>query len=209
MPPMRFRCKFQSTHPGGVRLEREKLPAHHPLPFQSTHPGGVRQIHFRCREIALFVSIHAPGWGATMHMSACGRSQIGFNPRTRVGCDIAGRDALDLQDVSIHAPGWGATTLALFICCAQNCFNPRTRVGCDYSAISGFCFFLEFQSTHPGGVRPVSFRTPGPRYASFNPRTRVGCDGILSSVYFYNICFNPRTRVGCDGVFVSYLIQNI
>ena len=35
-------------------------------------------------------------------------------------------------------------------------FNPRTRVGCDMD-VRGFLFlFVEFQSTHPRGVRPIA-----------------------------------------------------
>ena len=59
---------------------------------------------------------------------------LGFNPRTRVGCDlnIAGV-LLYTGPVSIHAPAWGATSSGLdSIMIMQDCFNPRTRVGCDH-----------------------------------------------------------------------------
>ena len=77
------------------------------------------------------VSIHAPAWGATAKVSTmpssskfqsthasgerrrgcagCGTWRCGFNPRTRVGCDLVVRALLVLSV----------------------CFNPRTRVGCD------------------------------------------------------------------------------
>ena len=98
----------------------------------------------------LAVSIHAPVWGATRHcqQNICGHC---FNPRTRVGCDIAhplqaietmfqsthpcgvrqlGDNEFVTRWVSIHAPVWGATMVFLLLSLVL-CFNPRTRVGCD------------------------------------------------------------------------------
>ena len=152
-----------------------------------------------------------------------------FNPRTRVGCDAsipaAAGSALMFQSthprgvrlffddkdstfngVSIHAPAWGATLTARAASTSRTCFNPRTRVGCDrLSSLqrSGCIQFQSthprgvrrnvyrnwtgqktFQSTHPRGVRRTSSRPRSRRCRSFNPRTRVGCDntaGPLSS----------------------------
>ena len=57
---------------------------------------------------------------------------VGFNPRTRVGCDdLVLVDVEQFHFVSIHAPAWGATTRAL------GCRPTENR----------------FQSTHPRGVR--------------------------------------------------------
>ena len=80
---------------------------------------------------------------------------MGFNPRTRVGCDKipAIRDMLitvsihapvwgatwidnkklSKEWVSIHAPVWGATLVKIRLLLIF-CFNPRTRVGCDQFA---------------------------------------------------------------------------
>ena len=79
-------AKFQSTHPRGVRQARhsQRRPVGQ---FQSTHPRGVRRSRGSVSSTA----------------SAC------FNPRTRVGCDLAKSPASR----------------------RQRCFNPRTRVGCD------------------------------------------------------------------------------
>ena len=56
------------------------------------------------------ISIHAPVWGATPSMVATGCGQLYFNPRTRVGCDIADQYRYCVIDcISIHAPVWGAT----------------------------------------------------------------------------------------------------
>ena len=59
----------------------------------------------------LDVSIHAPAWGATILLLRTSPVVLGFNPRTRVGCDIL--EIIPEQpcrNVSIHAPAWGATT---------------------------------------------------------------------------------------------------
>ena len=59
----------------------------------------------------LMVSIHAPAWGATVAVDGkVGPATLGFNPRTRVGCDeFQPQITAGLADVSIHAPAWGAT----------------------------------------------------------------------------------------------------
>ena len=123
--------QFQSTHPGGVRLyiPRSSGPR---ARFQSTHPGGVRQgigisSVFFARDFnprtrvgcdlvmqqepapPAPISIHAPGWGATLSERA---------------------DILTFR-ISIHAPGWGATGSANAPNLRATHFNPRTRVGCD------------------------------------------------------------------------------
>ena len=149
------------------------------------------------------VSIHAPAWGAT-HGRMCGRnSRVGFNPRTRVGCDEKTQSPRgEAQQVSIHAPAWGATGLPVVQRPLPGSFNPRTRVGCDTptgnsytgagsgfnprtrvgcdASYAGFSFFqLLFQSTHPRGVRPPEIPPNLRGSQRFNPRTRVGCDPAL------------------------------
>ena len=102
------------------------------LMFQSTHPRGVRRRDMRFIICESNVSIHAPAWGATS-LTIDNRIVLnGFNPRTRVGCDmIPLNNATETQmfqsthprgvrqdstgnaaeglTVSIHAPAWGAT----------------------------------------------------------------------------------------------------
>ena len=77
---------------------------------------------------------------------------MGFNPRTRVGCEaflqlvllahlvsihapvwgakFAFGKAVELLKVSIHAPVWGAK-YGTSRDATLSCFNPRTRVGCE------------------------------------------------------------------------------
>ena len=123
--------EFQSTHPRGVRPIRSSIFFDAAM-FQSTHPRGVRP----------------SGWRWTY------RTWSGFNPRTRVGCDMRAtcrkvgakrfqsthprgvrRKALHVivqrALVSIHAPAWGATPCRGPWPASCPSFNPRTRVGCD------------------------------------------------------------------------------
>ena len=146
--------------------------------------------------VSTFQSTH-PG-GVRRYNAGANPPAIYFNPRTRVGCD-------DLQPGERYR---------------FSDFNPRTRVGCDAIGYQVFLMIYGFQSTHPGGVRPV-WLDAGPRPTNFNPRTRVGCDLslviIVEPLLHISIhapgwgatrggggCsppppnFNPRTRVGCD-----------
>ena len=103
--------------------------------FQSTHPHGVRLVNWMLQGVAESVSIHAPAWGATLsclttsfkkqvsiHAPAWGATThliwsqqgSGFNPRTRMGCDVQRSKAECRGTVSIHAPAWGATHQELF-----------------------------------------------------------------------------------------------
>ena len=80
---------FQSTHPRGVRQTRGGRLWAPRRWFQSTHPRGVRPASGASVKSRLPVSIHAPAWGATRHRRpAVRRHTSGFNPRTRVGCDL-------------------------------------------------------------------------------------------------------------------------
>ena len=58
---------------------------------------------------------------------------MGFNPRTRRGCDAI-------------ATVYGSDL---------NSFNPRTRRGCDLALEVRRVWDYAFQSTHPQGVRPA------------------------------------------------------
>ena len=142
---------FQSTHPCGVRPfsqsinsgltrfnPRTRVGCDTPTlaaswlfaQFQSTHPCGVRQKTGKNTGVESAVSIHAPVWGATSHIT---RSH-------------------DRANVSIHAPVWGATHcnkrergLKMFQSTHPCGVRPATK-SCTKCG-SGF------QSTHPCGVR--------------------------------------------------------
>ena len=108
---------------------------------------------------AVRVSIHAPAWGATADGRAARRAHRGFNPRTRVGCDVANHNLMtsQFQFQSTHPRGVRPLSMCGELGRSSR-FNPRTRVGCDHMDKGG----QEAQS-------------------GFNPRTRVGCDaqGVL------------------------------
>ena len=144
------------------------------LKFQSTHPRGVRPTVSYNGEEIIFISIHAPTWGATVVGGQVAFKERDFNPRTHVGCDLQPQPRSPARDISIHAPTWGAT----------------------YPLNSGVVG-KEFQSTHPRGVRPPAPASCPPS-TDFNPRTHVGCD--ITATVRHNMArdFNPRTHVGCD-----------
>ena len=69
----------------------------------------------------------------------------------------------DFIVVSIHAPVWGATLAVVMLLLA-----------------------LQFQSTHPCGVRLLASLIVSVSFC-FNPRTRVGCDLFDWSTWCYNL----------------------
>ena len=196
--------KFQSTHPRGVRLRR--LGLHHDaIVFQSTHPRGVRHeagastglawkfqsthprgVRHRAGPVPARpdgVSIHAPAWGATGREPVPCHCRRGFNPRTRVGCDVhrcrCGQGVELFQ--STHPRG-----------VRRPCPGARGRTPV-------------FQSTHPRGVRPGRCRPARPR-----PRVSIhapawGATRNPRSWRCASSSFNPRTRVGCDTASMSVL----
>ena len=122
--------------------------------FQSTHPREVRPCDITGGDAATGVSIHAPAWGATRLSDKWVTGMMGFNPRTRVGCDASLLVyVLRPRFVSIHAPAWGATAFCHRSVMDLECFNPRTRVGCDTRYRPSLRVSDLFQSTHPRGVR--------------------------------------------------------
>ena len=79
-------------------------------------------------EVDSFQSTHPSGVRRSIGVNLF--LQFDFNPRTPVGCDGGRRHVRTEGHISIHAPQWGAT-----------------------SAVSTPLAILEFQSTHPSGVR--------------------------------------------------------
>ena len=195
---LKIRCKFQFTHPGGVRLGTH-LSRSQSTKFQFTHPGGVRlQREALIPHQTIDVSIHAPGRGATPSSPAT-MSLIGsFNSRTREGCD--GRQKRDnrASAVSIHAPGRGATPIEVQMMQANVEFQFTHPGGVRPVLTDMLLLCVTFQFTHPGGVRlgqtlvspmcvQVSIHAPG-RGATANDYVPA----------FISPSFNSRTREGCD-----------
>ena len=164
---------FQSTHPRGVRLYLVILFVSLCL-FQSTHPRGVRRkfitgklgsrnfnprTHVGCdikwidKFHLIFISIHAPTWGATS-FAENKHIRVIFQSTHPRGVRLTECNFINPYiGISIHAPTWGATYVPQARRGEAEHFNPRTHVGCDRSdCISLSCWL------------------------NFNPRTHVGCD---------------------------------
>ena len=175
LPPKCSSGLFQSTHPHGVRhielVFRTSIYGFNPRThtgcdlsrrtciastskFQSTHPHGVRPIKSAFWIICFRVSIHAPTRGATYLKIVEAYNNLCFNPRTHTGCDRSNPKIIrGGKDVSIHAPTRGATLNDFLL-----------------------SLVLQFQSTHPHGVRPA----------------------FIILLFILKECFNPRTHTGCD-----------
>ena len=179
----------------------------------------------------VYISIHAPQWGATPGSKPSVLSVIYFNPRTPVGCDydhvrpVGGLhisihapqwgatrspqgEVVRISDISIHAPQWGATQHTLLRCHHTIDFNPRTPVGCDERVLVFDRRLRLFQSTHPSGVRRVPFRVAIERivFQSTHP-SGVRPAAVSSSIGSSH--FNPRTPVGCDRSASAYSVGDI
>ena len=170
------------------------------IEFQSTHPRGVRLAIFQhLRQGLHIVSIHAPAWGATRYLLGQVRDLLGFNPRTRVGCDT-GRGVHEYFGIGFNPrTRVGCDQLFLVLGWCHWCFNPRTRVGCDVTGARHAAgeYLVSIHAPAWGATLPWSARCF--LYRRFNPRTRVGCDmSELTPTRLISVCFNPRTRVGCD-----------
>jgi len=145
----------------------------------------------------MFQSTHPQGVRLSWHHFFIGTFSS-FNPRTRKGCDQF------VLKQSIH----------------QQSFNPRTRKGCDYSRTQDIQQRIQFQSTHPQGVRlpagvdpdmctEVSIHAPARGATCPECMRKAGVDvsihaparGATSTqraIIRRVACFNPRTRKGCD-----------
>ena len=77
------------------------------------------------------VSIHAPVKGATVDLRLQSLKLVGFNSRTRKGCDdIIRADGVDFNRFNSRTRK-GCDFLDSTIGTSMPCFNSRTRKGCD------------------------------------------------------------------------------
>ena len=102
------------------------------------------------------------------------------------------------RSVSIHAPAWGATSAGQVTldCLPVSIHAPAWGATCAFYYLDGGS--IQFQSTHPRGVRRWPISNWCATAPCFNPRTRVGCDSRAMCRPWPRSSFNPRTRVGCD-----------
>ena len=154
LPQLRGLLRVSIHAPAWGATQTAGRPLHNHDAFQSTHPRGVRhqknvrhddtssRFNPRTRVGCDFflavvlvaeevVSIHAPAWGATPHPGCYPPSGSSFNPRTRVGCDRrAGRRCAPDRRFNPRTRV-GCDILDVDAALTVESFNPRTRVGCD------------------------------------------------------------------------------
>ena len=146
-------------------------------------------------------------------LAACG-----FNPRTRVGCevDLVGFDSTGKvsihapvwganvgcrqryrdRRVSIHAPVWGANHPNSNGRRVKSRFNPRTRVGCEH--LQNLKQDIGKVSIHApvwGAKVIVIARLTADTFQSTHP---CGVRKRVAACHQPVFGFNPRTRVGCE-----------
>ena len=130
--------------------------------FQSTFPHGERRSRLVRHSAFVGVSIHVPARGTTISLHHLDDHIVSFNPRSRTGNDVHGKE-------------WGSLSHTF-----QSTFPHGERRGIVTSsvAISGF------QSTFPHGERPkidlIHYSLTG-----FNPRSRTGNDDNTNSASRY------------------------
>ena len=147
-------AKFQSTHPHGVR-HRAVRPRLCLLCFNPRTRMGCDESSSNCFIKSVIVSIHAPAWGATNETCIQTTLSNCFNPRTRMGCDDLSQSphcATKSFNPRTRMGCDGATRQNKEV---DRGFNPRTRMGCDPVHIQMPLRYMEFQSTHPHGVRHI------------------------------------------------------
>ena len=125
-----------------------------------------------------------------------------------MGCDFCYIcEPVTAKKISIHAPTWGATQLPRLDKGHGQISIHAPTWGATQEAVTK-AIDLQFQSTHPRGVRPMSASLTGRADNDFNPRTHVGCDSILGYEITGVSDFNPRTHVGCDSI-LGYEITGV
>ena len=133
----------------------------------------------------------------------CGIVELGFNPRTRVGCDAARGLGFNWAKVSIHAPVWGATkNTRKAVCCRM--FQSTHPCGVRRLSVTMLQKSVMFQSTHPCGVRLLNFKDNIDENVSIHAPVWGATLTYASSKL--GLCFNPRTRVGCDHLSMNALV---
>ena len=79
-----------------------------------------------------------------------------FNPRTRIGCDLANYAVMMLVYSFNPRTRIGCDSKCFSTQFFTFGFNPRTRIGCDLLLSTQIIFIAWFQSTHPYRMRHVN-----------------------------------------------------
>ena len=102
--------------------------------------------------------------------------EVGFNPRTRVGCDERKRESFPADEMFQSTHPRGVRREQPVMRQRELSFNPRTRVGCDPSNILTNVAKERVSIHAPAWGATIKKSLPKTAYVGFNPRTRVGCD---------------------------------
>ena len=212
---------FQSTLPRGERPPWHLTLAWRPTPFQSTLPRGERQDGKdpvpRLRDFnprsrvgsddqspafephPVYISIHAPAWGATPPDTGptCGcvfqstlprgERRVHHHPDGTTGVHISihapawgatggAAGGCGKLSISIHAPAWGATSWLFTGTDFGTHFNPRSRVGSDRDIVQELTSGFKISIHAPAWGATTTARKSSPPSRNFNPRSRVGSD---------------------------------
>ncbi len=213
--------RFQSTRPRGARQEDAMQFPWMVYSFNPRARVGRDGTGPSDSAPALYVSIHAPAWGATVLQPTASTSRCKFQSTRPRGARLLGSGQMIIAGwfqstrprgarlqctiavyggaiVSIHAPAWGATRCTSRTFPRRRGFNPRARVGRDSVMIVHVPTDGSFQSTRPRGARR-SERGLIPRsklvsiHAPAWGATRTRLSEVPSA-----LSFNPRARVGRD-----------
>ena len=120
-------------------------------------------------------------------------------------CDSIKSNVNRSSTISIHAPRMECNADVIDDFKRDFHFNPRTSHGVQPHGVCVAVDAVEFQSTHPRGVR-LDRSDVADAVVNFNPRTREGCDASAPPESREIVNFNPRTREGCDGRFTMPLM---
>ena len=129
------------------------LYSHHLSDVSIHAPAWGATFEIGRKDKIMSVSIHAPAWGATLFSYGQNAINSCFNPRARMGRDIAKGFLRQIKRVSIHAPAWGATLFEVCPMTEKISFNPRARMGRDPALPPSRGAVRMFQSTRPHGAR--------------------------------------------------------
>ena len=124
--------RFQSTHPRGVRLQMKmdmlSLRCFNPRTHVGCDPFIIDGLTI------LFVSIHAPTWGATFK-ELLGGSSSQFQSTHPRGVRRALENGHEVTEMFQSTHPRGVRRSIHFITLINVGFNPRTHVGCDNGLI--------------------------------------------------------------------------
>ena len=146
----------------------------------------------------MFVSIHAPTWGATLRCRTVLRKRVGFNPRTHMGCDAMGHYQLNIYNQFQSTHPHGVRLDSIVRSRYSLTFQSTHPHGVRPDVKRWYKSANEFQSTHPHGVRlPLQVDTkPDPNVSIHAPTW--GATLAIRSTALFKKGFNPRTHMGCD-----------